>query len=146
MQNANEQPNSSENKPVEKWLYVFAESSGHLTSTYGASSSWSLMYNLYPDKLLGFNLVNETIYNNQTSWYSNVTSSAQAFGLPFDSNEATTAKSHWTLFSAGTVTNPKTRDSLVSMIHAAALNQNSFVVFPTTYNTSNGSHLGGPAR
>ncbi|KIK65815.1 hypothetical protein GYMLUDRAFT_158671, partial [Collybiopsis luxurians FD-317 M1] len=39
----------------------YAWSSGHLTLTYGNSSSWGLMYNLYPDKLLGFNLVNDDV-------------------------------------------------------------------------------------
>ncbi|KIK65807.1 hypothetical protein GYMLUDRAFT_1027401, partial [Collybiopsis luxurians FD-317 M1] len=45
---------------VSQWQQL-AGSSGHLTSTYGASSSWGLMYNLYPDKLLGFNLVDEYV-------------------------------------------------------------------------------------
>ncbi|KIK65828.1 hypothetical protein GYMLUDRAFT_38307 [Collybiopsis luxurians FD-317 M1] len=129
---------------VSQWQHL-AESSGHITSTYGAPSSWSLMYNLYPDKLLGFNLVDESIYSNQTSWYSNAASSGQTFGLPFDSNQDGTAKSHWTLFTAGTVTDSKTRDLLVSMVHAAASNQNNFVVFPTTYDTSNGESQGGAA-
>ncbi|KIK65800.1 hypothetical protein GYMLUDRAFT_158570, partial [Collybiopsis luxurians FD-317 M1] len=45
---------------VSQWQQL-AVSSNHLTSTYGASSSWGLMYNLYPDKLLGFNLVDEYV-------------------------------------------------------------------------------------
>ncbi|KIK65820.1 hypothetical protein GYMLUDRAFT_158766, partial [Collybiopsis luxurians FD-317 M1] len=128
-----------------QWQHL-AVSSGHLTSTYNTSNSWSLMYNLYPDKLLGFNLVDETIYSNQTSWYSSAASSDQTFGLPFDSNQNSTAKSHWTLFTAGTVTDSKTRDLLVSMVHVAASNQNNFIVFPTTYDASNGNPQGGAAR
>ncbi|KIK51207.1 hypothetical protein GYMLUDRAFT_181767, partial [Collybiopsis luxurians FD-317 M1] len=45
---------------VSQW-HSLANSSNHLTSTYGAPNSWGLMYNLYPDKLLGFNLVDDTV-------------------------------------------------------------------------------------
>ncbi|KIK65892.1 hypothetical protein GYMLUDRAFT_1027590, partial [Collybiopsis luxurians FD-317 M1] len=45
---------------VSQWQ-TLAGSSGHLTSTYGASSSWGLLYNLYPDKLFGFNLVDDEV-------------------------------------------------------------------------------------
>ncbi|KIK65855.1 hypothetical protein GYMLUDRAFT_158607, partial [Collybiopsis luxurians FD-317 M1] len=120
---------------------TLAGSSGHLTSTYGASSSWGLMYNLYPDKLLGFNLV-----DNDVSPELPEPSSPQPFGLPYDSDQGNTAQSHWTIFTAGTVTNNSIRDSLVSMVHVAASNPNNFAVFPTMYSTSDGSNLGGSAR
>ncbi|KIK65822.1 hypothetical protein GYMLUDRAFT_158438, partial [Collybiopsis luxurians FD-317 M1] len=68
------------------------------------------------------------------------------FGLPFDSNQNSTAKSHWTLFTAGTVTDSMMQDLLVSMVHAAVSNQNNFIVFPTTYDTSNGNSQGGAAN
>ncbi|KAF9075381.1 hypothetical protein BDP27DRAFT_1380628 [Rhodocollybia butyracea] len=125
---------------------TLAVSSGHLTSTYGASSSWGMMYSLYSDKLFGFNLVNSRIYTEQTSWYITAASLASPFGLPFDSNERTTVKSHWTLFAAGTVTDNNTRDILVSMVHQSATNPQSFEVFPTTYSTIDGTIIGGGAR
>ncbi|KIK65891.1 hypothetical protein GYMLUDRAFT_158341 [Collybiopsis luxurians FD-317 M1] len=121
---------------VSQWQ-TLAESSGHLTSTYGATNSWGLMYNLFYDKLLGFNLVDNSTIDCST---------AQPFRLPFDSNQEFTAKSHWTLFSAGTVNVTNTRDSLVSMVHAAVSNLNNDMVFPITYTTSDGSTLGGSAR
>ncbi|KIK54871.1 hypothetical protein GYMLUDRAFT_176595, partial [Collybiopsis luxurians FD-317 M1] len=69
------------------------------------------------------------------------------FGLPLNSTEGSTlAKSHWTLFTAGTATDSKTRDLLVSAVYEAASNQNNFIVFPTTYDTSNGDSQGGAAR
>ncbi|KAE9404310.1 hypothetical protein BT96DRAFT_813694, partial [Gymnopus androsaceus JB14] len=68
------------------------------------------------------------------------------FGLPFDSNnDAAIAKSQWTLFTAGTVTDPNARDILVSMVHACATNMNNFTVFPTAYSSSNGNYIGGAA-
>jgi hypothetical protein len=129
---------------VSQWQNV-AGSSGHLTSTYGASTSWAMIYNLYPDKLFGFNLVNDSIYTEQTNYYSNAVSSAASFGLPYDSNESGTAKSQWTLFTAGTVTDSSVRNSLVSMVYESASNLKNFTVFPTTYSTSDGSTQGGGA-
>ncbi|KAE9404313.1 DUF1793-domain-containing protein [Gymnopus androsaceus JB14] len=132
---------------VSQWQSL-AGASGHLSSTYSAPDSWGLIYNLYPDKLFGFNFVEESIYTEQTQWYTNAasTSSGQPFGLPFDSNnDAAIAKSQWTLFTAGTVTDPNTRDILVSMVHAGATNMNEFTVFPTAYSSSNGSYIGGAA-
>ncbi|KAJ3793046.1 hypothetical protein GGU11DRAFT_437691 [Lentinula aff. detonsa] len=129
---------------VSQWQNL-AGSSGHLSSTYGSSSSWAMIYNLYPDKLFGFDFVDDSIYKEQTAWYASEASSAASFGLPFDSNEGTTAKSHWTLFTAGTVTDTSTRDSLVSMVHSSAANLKNFAPFPTTYNTSDGTIQGGTA-
>ncbi|KAE9404307.1 DUF1793-domain-containing protein [Gymnopus androsaceus JB14] len=132
---------------VSQWQSL-AGASGHLSSTYSAPDSWGLIYNLYPGKLFGFNFVQESIYTEQTQWYTNAasTSSGQPFGLPFDSNnDAAIAKSQWTLFTAGTVTDLNTRDILVSMVHAGATNMNEFTVFPTAYSSSNGSYIGGAA-
>ncbi|KAJ3902272.1 putative glutaminase A, partial [Lentinula edodes] len=129
---------------VSQWQNI-AGSSGHLSSTYGSSNSWAMIYNLYPDKLFGFDFVDDSIYQEQTSWYASEASSALSFGLPFDSNEANTAKSHWTLFTAGTVTDTSTRNSLVSMVHSSAANLKNFAPFPTTYNTSDGTIQGGTA-
>ncbi|KAF5350942.1 hypothetical protein D9757_014474 [Collybiopsis confluens] len=129
---------------VSQWE-TLAGSSGHLTSTYEVTSSWGLMYNLYYDKPFGFGLVSD----RQTTWYSNALSAAPAFGFAFDTNEntneASVAKSHWTLLTAGTVTDNGTRNSLVSQVRGAIANSKSFTVFPTTYGTSDASVIGGAA-
>ena len=39
----------------------------HLTLSYGDSNSWGLAYNLYADKLLGFSLFPQSIYNLRMS-------------------------------------------------------------------------------
>ncbi|KAJ3795106.1 hypothetical protein GGU11DRAFT_793416 [Lentinula aff. detonsa] len=129
---------------VSQWQ-VLAQTSGHLTSTYGGSDSWSLMYNLYPDKLFGFNLVDENIYTEQSAWYASLSPTAPAYGLAFDTLNSSIAKSHWTLFTAGIVNDDDTRDTLVSMVHLSAANLNQFTVFPTTYDTTNGKPQGGAA-
>ncbi|KIK51931.1 hypothetical protein GYMLUDRAFT_265647 [Collybiopsis luxurians FD-317 M1] len=130
---------------VSQWQ-ILAGSSGHLTTTYNDLGSWALIYNLYADKLLRFNLVDSSIYDNQTSWYSNFANSASSsvYGLQFEGSQKT-AMSHWTLFTAGTVTDNNTRDSLISGVYTAASNRQSFIVFPTTYSITNGSLQTGAA-
>ncbi|KAJ3967181.1 hypothetical protein EV361DRAFT_931862 [Lentinula raphanica] len=128
---------------VSQWQ-TLAQSSGHLTSTYGSANSWSLMYNLYPDKLFGFNFVNESIYTEQTDWYASIASTAPTYGLAFDTLNGSIAKSHWSLFTASIVTDNSIRDTLVSMVHLSAANPGQFAVFPTTYDTS-GKPQGGSA-
>ncbi|KIK51939.1 hypothetical protein GYMLUDRAFT_50232 [Collybiopsis luxurians FD-317 M1] len=130
---------------VSQWQ-ILAGSSGHLTTTYNNPSSWALIYNLYADKLLRFELVDSSVYSNQTSWYTSAANPASSptYGLPFEGTQ-TTAMSHWTLFTAGTVTDNNTRDLLISGVHTAASNQKNYVVFPTTYFTSDGSPLTGAA-
>ncbi|KIK51941.1 hypothetical protein GYMLUDRAFT_180789 [Collybiopsis luxurians FD-317 M1] len=132
---------NSASSMVTQWQ-TLAVSDGHLTSTYGDSGSWGLIYNLYPDKLLDLNLVDNSVSSRQ-----DIKASTPSFGFPFDINNDSTAISHWTLFTAGTVNDSDTKDSLVSMVHAAATsNQKAFAVFPTTYSTSDGTPQGGYAR
>ncbi|KAF9071443.1 DUF1793-domain-containing protein [Rhodocollybia butyracea] len=122
---------------------TLAGSSGHLTSTYGSTTSWGLMYNMFPDKLFDFNFIPANIYSEQNTWYG---TGSSTFGLPFDSNLPTTAKSQWTLFTAATVNDTNIRDSLVSYVHSSASNLAHFAAFPTTYSTTDGSIQGGTAR
>ncbi|KAF9071439.1 hypothetical protein BDP27DRAFT_1322138 [Rhodocollybia butyracea] len=116
-----------------------AGSSGHLTSTYGSETSWGLMYNMFPDKLFGFDFIPANIYSEQT------TAGSSTFGLPFDSNLPIIAKSQWTLFTAATVNDTSIRDSLVSYVHSSASNLAHFAAFPTTYSITDGSIQGGTA-
>jgi hypothetical protein len=36
-------------------------SAGHLTSLFGVEESWALMYNMYPDKWLGIDLIDQEV-------------------------------------------------------------------------------------
>ncbi|PBL00371.1 DUF1793-domain-containing protein, partial [Armillaria gallica] len=81
---------------VDQWQ-ISAGSTGHLLSTYGPtadSSSWSLVYNLFADKLLGTELVDSSIYSNQDTFYSHQADAFSGFGIPYDSSDTDSAKSH----------------------------------------------------
>ncbi|KAK0239510.1 hypothetical protein EDD85DRAFT_452362 [Armillaria nabsnona] len=132
---------------VEQWQ-TLAGSKGHLLSSYGGvvdsgSSSWSLVYNLYADKLLGTGLVDSNIYSNQDSFYSQKTDASNIYGIPYDSRAPdNSAKSHWTMFAAG-ASNDTVRDTLISLIHTKAGSNISAGVFPLTYDPVNGSSISG---
>ncbi|EMD35396.1 hypothetical protein CERSUDRAFT_66560 [Gelatoporia subvermispora B] len=115
----------------------------HVVAKYGEESSWTLLYNLYADKLLGFNLVNSSIYDKQTSIYDTLTPST--FGLGIDSDHPTVGNSAWTIFAAATATNTTVRDKLISMVRSRASFNGTSGIFPTIYNTSQGAVLGGDA-
>ncbi|KAK0500708.1 hypothetical protein EDD18DRAFT_1101725 [Armillaria luteobubalina] len=76
---------------VEQWQ-IAAGSTGHLLSTYGSaadSSSWSLVYNLFADKLLGTELVDSSVSTRENATFTQDT---------WYSHEADT---YWTMFAAG---------------------------------------------
>ncbi|KAG7452128.1 uncharacterized protein BT62DRAFT_990443 [Guyanagaster necrorhizus] len=132
---------------VEQWQ-ISAGSTGHLLSTYGPtadSSSWSLVYNLFADKLLGTALVDSSIYTNQDTFYSHEADTSGVFGIQYDSSVANEAKSHWTMFAAGASNDTTVRDTLISLVHTKAGSNVSAGVFPLTYNPNNGSTISGQA-
>ncbi|KAL0578373.1 hypothetical protein V5O48_003625 [Marasmius crinis-equi] len=122
-----------------------ASSDGHLTSTYSASNSWGLMYNLYPDKLLGMKLVSQDIYDAQDKFYSNQALSSSKFGLPYDSNAVNVVKSHWTMLTAATTKDISARDYFIKMVRDKVVDTSGFASFPTTYNAQDGKNPSGLA-
>jgi hypothetical protein len=59
----------------------------HTNLAYGDDSSHGLLYNLYADKLLGLNLVPQSIYDMQSNFYPTV---AQTYGVPLDTRNVYT--------------------------------------------------------
>ncbi|KAK1219797.1 hypothetical protein PQX77_017461 [Marasmius sp. AFHP31] len=123
-----------------------AFSSGHLTSTYGASDSWALIYNLYPDKLLRLGLVGDDIYDAQDNFYTGQGSSRDTFGFPFDSNAVGKVKSQWTLLTAATTKDVGVRNSLIKMVLDKVVDVSNITAFPTSYNSQDGKLESGSAR
>ncbi|KAE9404342.1 hypothetical protein BT96DRAFT_813635 [Gymnopus androsaceus JB14] len=138
-----------------KSLALSSSNSGHLLPTYGntAASGYALMYNMYPDNLLGLGVIEESVYEAQAAYYSTLAQSAGQFGLTFDTSSNGEANSAWTLFTAGSIANSSTgtRNELVSMVYARANSNASTSVgsFPTYYNDTTGASPtpgGGQAR
>ncbi|KAK0481513.1 hypothetical protein IW261DRAFT_1681573 [Armillaria novae-zelandiae] len=132
---------------VEQWQ-IAAGSPEHLLSTYGAaadSSSWSLVYNLFADKLLGTELVDSSIYSKQDAFYSHEADNSGPYGIQYDSSVINETKSHWTMFTAGASNNTTVHDTLISFVHTKANSSNPTGVFPLTYDPHNGTLINGQA-
>ncbi|KAF8900337.1 hypothetical protein CPB85DRAFT_163127 [Mucidula mucida] len=131
---------------INEWISS-AVVDGHIVSGYGDSSSWGLIYNLYADRILGTNLINESLYSAQDSFYdSKLASDGGAYGIAYDSSISNDAKSTWTMFVAGATSDASLRDDLISGVFAKMLSNATAGVFPTTYDIAKGTTTGGVAR
>lgn len=95
-----------------RWeVFAVDPSERHTVLGYEWRSSWGLLYNTYPDKLLNLGVVSQEIYDMQSEWYPTV---SQVFGVPLDSRASDT-KSDWEMWTAAT-TSPSTRALLVTSL------------------------------
>ncbi|CAK3997801.1 DUF1793-domain-containing [Lecanosticta acicola] len=83
----------------------------HSVLQYQLRSSWGLLYNTYPDKLLNLGVIADEVYDMQSKWYPCV---SQIFGVPLDSRGSWT-KSDWQMWVAATCS-PSTRRLFVNAI------------------------------
>ena len=97
---------------LNQWLYLAIDpSENHAVLAYQWRSSWGLLYNLYPDKLLDLNVIPQAVYDIQSDWYPHV---SQIFGVPLDNRHSYT-KSDWELWTAATCS-PSTRRLFVNAV------------------------------
>ena len=83
---------------ISQWVSKGEDPSGqYLDLAYGSSSTWSLKYNGFADKLLGLNLVPTGIKSQEASWYQ---SHASTYGVILDPRNNYT-KIDWELWTAG---------------------------------------------
>lgn len=104
----------------------------HTVLSYQWRSSWGLLYNTYPDKLLRLGLIDEKIYKMQSEWYPRV---SQEFGIPLDNRHSYT-KSDWELWTAAT-TSASTRRLFISSIAYWLNNTSTDRAFSDLYETTN---------
>ncbi|KAJ5885050.1 hypothetical protein N7495_009560 [Penicillium taxi] len=86
-----------------------AASPPHTTLSYGNASSHGLLYNLYCDKQLGLNLVPESVYTMQSTFYPTI---ANKYGVPLDTRHTLT-KADWQLFAAA-IASADTRNEIIA--------------------------------
>jgi hypothetical protein len=83
----------------------------HTTFSYGDQDSHGLLYNLYADKLLGLNLVPQSVYDMQSDFYQTV---GGTYGVALDTRWNFT-KLDWQLWCAA-IASDDTRDYFHSRI------------------------------
>jgi len=128
---------------VSLWRSLATSSDGsHLTLSYGNDSSWGLAYNLYAEKLLGFSLFPQSVYDMQTSWYERV---IQNWGFPLDSRHTYT-KTDWSIWTAAIATTTAVRDQFVGSIYNFASDGKNEMPLSDWYDTVTGISSGFRAR
>ncbi|KAK4191152.1 hypothetical protein QBC35DRAFT_36876 [Podospora australis] len=83
----------------------------HATLSYGDPDSHGILYNIYADKLLGLNFVDQSIFDMQSKFYQTV---ANQYAVPLDTRH-TWAKSDWEMFAAAVASNG-TRDMFINKL------------------------------
>ncbi|KAM5540211.1 hypothetical protein V8D89_006030 [Ganoderma adspersum] len=127
------------------WLLLAQSSDGsRLLGSYGNQQSWSLMYNLFADKMLGLNFVPQSVIDMQTQYLNSLLATAPQWGLSIDS-ETSSGNAAWTMFASAFVSDTTVRDALIEKIHNHANSNLSTGAFPEIYSTSDNSYKNGAA-
>ena len=120
--------------------FAIDPSERHTILAYQFRSSWSLLYNIYPDKLLNLGIIPQSLYDMQSTWYPEV---SQVFGVPLDSRHSYT-KSDWEMWTAATCS-PSTRALFVNGLAYWLNNTYTDLPFTDLYQTiGNGSYPSDP--
>ncbi|KAJ3478653.1 hypothetical protein NLI96_g9611 [Meripilus lineatus] len=109
----------------------------HVLPNFGdPSSAWSLAYNFYADRLLGLDIIELNVYQQQSAYYDQLFSTMSA--LPVNSMSAG-MNFAWTMFAAATVTDSTIQNQLIGNIKSNILNA---PFFPYLANTTDGTWSG----
>lgn len=115
-----------------RWEGFAIDPSGkHSILGYEWRSSWSLLYNIMPAKLLGLSIIPQRIYDMQSERYPQV---AQLFGVPLDNRHDYT-KSDWEMWCAS-IASPSTRMMFVNALGYWLNNTNTNTPFSDLYQTT----------
>lgn len=101
---------------IDQWqVYGIAADANppHTTLGYGLNDTHGLLYNLYGDKELALNLVPQSVYDMQSSFYPTV---AEPYGVPLDTRHEWT-KSDWEMFAAA-IASDTTKELFVKKLAA----------------------------
>ncbi|OJJ43220.1 hypothetical protein ASPZODRAFT_146239 [Penicilliopsis zonata CBS 506.65] len=108
-------------------------SGSYFTIQYGIEP-WFLVFNLYPDILLGLDVFPEAAYNATSAFYP---TAREAAGLPLDGSLAW-GQTNWQSYVAATVTGAA-REMLIADLHAYISNGLNAVPFSDKYWVKNGT-------
>ncbi|KAE8150486.1 hypothetical protein BDV25DRAFT_110928 [Aspergillus avenaceus] len=110
----------------------------HTTLSYGSNDSHGLLYNLYADRELRLNLVPDSVYDMQSTFYPTVKAK---YGVPLDTRHQYT-KTDWELFAAA-VASTSTREMFHSLIVTWINETPTNRAFTDLYETVSGNYPSG---
>ncbi|KAF2111539.1 glutaminase GtaA [Lophiotrema nucula] len=88
-----------------------ADNPPHTILTYNDASTHGLLYNLYNDKLISTNLVPQSVYDMQSTFYQSIQGT---YGVDLDTRNKYT-KSDWEIFAAS-IASTETKDMFISKL------------------------------
>ena len=100
-------------------------------TTSEPDSFYSLKYNAYPDKLLGLNLIPQSILTEEANFYKTQETSK---GIPLDPRHTYT-KADWELWTAASSNSPTLSQNLIDEVYNYANTSTSATPFPDLYDT-----------
>jgi hypothetical protein len=129
---------------ITQWVQKAADSSGdHLKLAYDQDGTWSQKYNGYPDRLLGLNLVPDSIAAAEAVWYL---SRANTYGVPLDLRHTYT-KADWEMWTAAWLDgHNEVRDLLIESVYEFANTSPSRAPMTDWYDTVTDKQVGFQAR
>lgn len=101
---------------IDQWVDLSAAAGAnppHTTLNYGNDSTYSLLYNIFPDKELGLGLVPQQTFDQQSAFYPTIISQYN-YGAPLDTRGNYT-KGDWEIYVAS-VASPDTKMEFINAI------------------------------
>lgn len=124
---------------ISKWMKLAVSSdSTHTKLAYQLNDSWSMLYNLFADRLLNLKLVPKSIYEMQDKFYPSV---SNMYGVPLDSR-VTWTTTYWQVFTAGASTSIQTRDLFINNLVKYVEANRVTGAFPDVYETKTAQFMG----
>ncbi|KND88319.1 hypothetical protein TOPH_06998 [Tolypocladium ophioglossoides CBS 100239] len=110
----------------------------HTVLQYDNPSTYGLLYNIYPDKVLGLNFIPQSVYDMQSDFYQSI---QNEYGVILDTR-GTLTKLDWEMFAAA-VAKPETRNMFISKIASWIGRTTTWRAYTDLYDTKTGGYANG---
>ena len=129
---------------IGQWSQMAVDSSGdHLKLAYDQDGTWSQKYNGYADRVLGLQLVPDSVAAKEAAFYL---SRANTYGVPLDVRHTYT-KNDWEMWTAAWLSgHHDIRDLLIESIYEFATTSGNRAAMTDWYDTATDRQVGFQAR